>query len=180
VLAHQAAASLELRRIAPTVLVSPVPLADVLDELRSAGFAPAAEGADGQVLDLRPAGRRLPTPARTRRGAPAPPSEERLVDIVRHLRAGDAAAATRRGRTVSLRAGGGAADTAETLALLREAIERQGHVLIDFVDSRGVASRRVVTPFRVGGGMLEGRDDASDAVRQYPLHRITSASLIMR
>ncbi|MGH3880538.1 MAG: helicase-associated domain-containing protein, partial [Actinophytocola sp.] len=99
-------------------------------------------------------------------------------DIVRQLRAGDTAAATRPGRTVSLTSGGGAADTAATLALLREAIERQGHVLIDFVDSRGTASRRVVTPFRVGGGILEGRDDASNAVRQYPLHRITSASLI--
>jgi hypothetical protein len=52
-------------------------------------------------------------------------------------------------------------------------------VLIDFVDSRGVASQRVVTPFRVGGGVLEGRDNTSDTVRHYPLHRITSASLIV-
>ncbi|HEY7594944.1 MAG TPA: helicase-associated domain-containing protein [Actinophytocola sp.] len=180
VLAHPAAASLELRRIAPTVVVSPVPLADVLEGLRSAGFAPAAEGADGQVLDLRPTGHRLPAAARVRRGPPAPPSDERLADIVRHLRAGDAAAASRRGRTVSLMGGGGAADTAATLALLREAIEQQGHVLIDFVDASGVASRRVVTPYRVGGGILEGRDDTSSAMRQYPLHRITSASLIVR
>ncbi|HEX2131281.1 MAG TPA: helicase-associated domain-containing protein [Actinophytocola sp.] len=181
VAAHPTAASLELRRIAPTVLVSPLPLADVLDDLRKAGFAPAAEGADGQVVDLRPKGHRLPATARTRRaGAPNPPSDERLRDIVAQLRAGDTAAATRRGRTVSLAAGGGAADTSATLALLREAIEQRGHVLIDFVDSRGVASQRVVTPFRVGGGVLEGRDDANDAVRQYPLHRITSASLISR
>jgi hypothetical protein len=179
VVAHQAAGALELRRIAPTVLVSPLPLADVLDELRKAGFAPAAEDTEGQVLDLRPSGHRLPAPARTRRaGQPVPPSDERLAEIVHHLRAGDAAAATRRGRTVSLAAGSGAADTAATLALLREAIEGHGHVLIDFVDSRGIASQRVVTPFRVGGGVLEGRDNTSDAVRQYPLHRITSASLI--
>jgi hypothetical protein len=179
VVAHPTADALELRRIAPTVAVSPRPLADVLAELRTAGFAPAAEGADGEVLDLRPTGHRLPASARTRRpGLPTPPSDERLRDIVRQLRAGDTAAATRPGRTVSLTSGGGAADTAATLALLREAIERQGHVLIDFVDSRGIASRRVVTPFRVGGGILEGRDDASNAVRQYPLHRITSASLI--
>ncbi|MCT2582701.1 helicase-associated domain-containing protein [Actinophytocola gossypii] len=181
VAAHPTAASLELRRIAPTVLVSPLPLADVLEDLRKAGFAPAAEGADGQVVDLRPKGHRLPATARTRRvGTPNPPSDERLRDIVAQLRAGDTAAATRRGRTVSLAAGGGAADTAATLALLREAIEQQGHVLIDFVDSRGVATQRVVTPFRVGGGVLEGRDDTNDTVRQYPLHRITSASLISR
>ena len=179
VVAHPAAARLELRRIAPTVLVSPVALADVLEELRSAGFAPAAEDAAGQVVDLRPAGLRLPAPARTRRSGPGgPPSPERLQAMVEQLRAGDTAAGTRRGRTVSLTAGTGAADTSATLALLREAIERQSQVWIGFVDSRGVASQRVVDPFRVGGGVLEGRDVSHGAVRQYPLHRITSASLV--
>jgi hypothetical protein len=178
VFASAAAARLELRRIAPTVLVSPVPLADVLEELRGAGFAPAAEDAAGQVVDLRPAGLRLPAPARAKRSAPAPASPERLQDMVAQLRAGDAAAGTRRGRTVSLTAGTGAADTAATLALLREAIEHNTQVWIGFVDSRGVASQRVVDPFRVGGGVLEGRDVSQGAVRQYPLHRITSASLV--
>ncbi len=176
--ASPVAARLELRRIAPTVVVSPVPLADVLEELRGAGFAPAAEDAAGQVVDLRPAGLRLPAPAKARRTAPSPPSAERLADMVAQLRAGDAAAGTRRGRTVSLTAGTGAADTAATLALLREAIERNTQVWIGFVDSRGVASQRVVDPFRVGGGVLEGRDVTHGAVQQYPLHRITSASLV--
>ncbi|GAB1515763.1 helicase-associated domain-containing protein [Actinophytocola sp. KF-1] len=177
--AHPAAARLELRKIAPTVLVSPVPLADVLEELRGAGFAPAAEDAHGQVLDLRPSGLRLPAPARSRRpGAMAPASPERLQAMVEQLRAGDMAAGTKRGRTVSLAAGTGATDTAATLALLREAIEQNSQVWIGFVDSRGVASQRVVDPFRVGGGVLEGRDVTHGAVRQYPLHRITSASLV--
>ncbi len=179
VAAHPAAASLELRRLAPTVLVSPVPLAEVMDELRSAGFAPAAESADGQVLDLRPTGYRLPAAGRIRKaGLPSPPSRERMLDIVAQLRSGDTAAGTRRGRTVSLTSGSGAADTSATLALLREAIERQHQVWIGFVDSRGVASQQVVDPFRVGGGVLEGRDVTHGAVRQYPLHRITSASLV--
>ncbi|MFI7676128.1 helicase-associated domain-containing protein [Actinophytocola sp. NPDC049390] len=177
--AHPAAARLELRKIAPTVLVSPVPLADVLEELRGAGFAPAAEDAHGQVLDLRPSGLRLPAPARSRRpGAMAPASPERLQAMVEQLRSGDMAAGTKRGRTVSLTAGTGATDTAATLALLREAIEQNSQVWIGFVDSRGVASQRVVDPFRVGGGVLEGRDVTHGAVRQYPLHRITSASLV--
>lgn len=178
VAAHPAAARLELRKIAPTVLVSPVPLADVLEELRGAGFAPAAEDASGQVLDLRPAGLRLPAPARGRRATVTGATPERLQAMVEQLRAGDLAAGTRRGRTVSLAAGTGAADTAATLALLREAIEAQSQVWIGFVDSRGVASQRVVDPFRVGGGILEGRDVTHGAVRQYPLHRITSASLV--
>ncbi len=178
VAAHPAAARLELRRIAPTVLVSPVALGDVLEELRAAGFAPAAEDASGQVLDLRPAGLRLPAPAKTRRAALGPPSPERVQDMVDQLRAGDTAAGTKRGRTVSLTAGTGAADTAATLALLREAIEQKSQVWIGFVDSRGVASQRVVDPFRVGGGVLEGRDVSHGSVRQYPLHRITSAALV--
>lgn len=178
VAAHPAAARLELRRIAPTVLVSPVPLGDVLEELRGAGFAPAAEDANGQVLDLRPAGLRLPAPARQRRPVAGTLLPERALALVEALRAGDTAAGTRRGRTVSLSGGTGATDTAATLALLREAIERNNQVWIDFVDSRGVASQRVVDPFRVGGGILEGRDVTHGAVRQYPLHRITSASLV--
>ncbi|MBB4912502.1 helicase-associated domain-containing protein [Actinophytocola algeriensis] len=183
VAAHPAAARLELRKIAPTVLVSPVALADVLAELRDSGFAPAAEDAHGQVLDLRPSGLRLPAPARSRRaGAPSAASPERLQAMVDQLRAGDMAAGTKRGRTVSPSAGTGAADTAATLALLREAIERNRQVWIGFVDSRGVAAQRVVDPFRVGGGVLEGRDvthgAVQDQLRQYPLHRITSASLV--
>ena len=178
VAAHPAAARLELRRIAPTVLVSPVPLSDVLEELRGAGFAPAAEDAQGHVLDLRPAGLRLPAPARQRRAPVGSLSPERALALVEQLRSGDMAAGTRRGRTVSLTGGTGATDTAATLALLREAIEQNSRVWIDFVDSRGVASQRVVDPFRVGGGILEGRDVTHGAVRQYPLHRITSAALV--
>lgn len=178
VAAHAAASRLELRRIAPTVLVSPVPLSDVLEELRNAGFAPAAEDASGQVLDLRPAGLRLPAPAKQRRVSVTSLASERALAMVEQIRAGDMAAGTRRGRTVSLTGGTGATDTAATLALLREAIEANTHVWIDFVDSRGVASQRVVDPFRVGGGILEGRDITQGAVRQYPLHRITSASLV--
>lgn len=178
VTAHPAAARLELRRIAPTVLVSPVPLSDVLEELRNAGFAPAAEDAQGHVLDLRPTGLRLPAPARQRRTPVGILLPERALALVEQLRSGDMAAGTRRGRTVSLAGGTGATDTAATLALLREAIEQNNRVWIDFVDSRGVASQRVVDPYRVGGGILEGRDVTHGAVRQFPLHRITSASLV--
>jgi Helicase conserved C-terminal domain len=178
VAAHPAATRLELRKIAPTVLVSPVPLAEVMEELRNAGFAPAAEDARGQVVDLRPTGLRLPAPARPRRNPPSALLPERALAMVEQVRAGDMAAGTRRGRTVSLTGGTGATDTAATLALLREAIEQNSQVWIDFVDSRGVASQRVVDPYRVGGGILEGRDVTHGAVRQYPLHRITSASLV--
>jgi hypothetical protein len=68
VLASAAARPLELRRIAPTVAVSPLPLAELMDGLRDAGFTPAAEDQGGAVLDLTDRGRRIPPRRRT--GAP--------------------------------------------------------------------------------------------------------------
>ncbi|MBP2475041.1 hypothetical protein JOF53_003913 [Crossiella equi] len=174
VLASAEADRLELRRIAPTVLVSPLPLAEVLDGLRSAGFAPAAEGPDGQVLDLRPAVRRIPARTRAHRRpvVPTGPSEEQLLSVVAAMKAGDAAAATKRGATIS------PADSATTLALLRQASEAGRNVWLGFVDNHGVASQLVVTPVSVAGGMLEGFDQSHGAVRRFPVHRITSVALV--
>ncbi|MEW1909243.1 helicase C-terminal domain-containing protein [Kitasatospora sp. NPDC085895] len=45
--AHRTLAKLGLRQIAPTVLISPSPLATTLTALREAGYAPVAENSDG-------------------------------------------------------------------------------------------------------------------------------------
>ncbi|WP_033295343.1 helicase-associated domain-containing protein [Amycolatopsis jejuensis] len=175
VLAHPVAAEYDLRLIAPTVVISTAPLAEVLEALRSAGFAPAAEGPDGRVVDLRPTGRRLPArtrAARARPGEQAILTDDQAAKIVSNLRAGDQASARRRGSTVRA-PGGGGADTTATLDLLSRATLEQREVWIGFVDSRGTASQRVVRPRRVGGGVLEG-----DNHERYPLHRITSAALV--
>ncbi|TVT55653.1 DNA-binding protein [Amycolatopsis rhizosphaerae] len=176
VLGNPVAAEYELRKIAPTVLVSPVPLAEVLDGLRAAGFTPAAEGPDGRVLDLRPAGRRVPArPKAVRRvlAEPPPATPEQLAHVIAHLRAGDRAASRRRGTEVRLPGGGGGSDTAATMALLARASREQREVWIGFVDAHGIASQRIVTPAHVGGGILRSTED-----EHYPLHRITSAALV--
>ncbi|EWC58726.1 putative DNA-binding protein [Actinokineospora spheciospongiae] len=180
VAASPTATTLQLRKIAPTVLVSPLPLLEILDDLRAAGFAPAAEGADGQVVDLRPTGRRIQTPAKAlRRAVPRTPGPDQLTDMVAAMRAGDRAADSRRGRTVSAKSGSGAgANTAETLALLQEATQAHQAVWIGLVDAHGVASQRVIEPLRIGGGILEGKDPTSEEIRRLPLHRITSAALV--
>ena len=49
-LADRGLSALQLRRIAPTVLVSPVLAATTLDMLRDNGFAPVAESTDGGVM----------------------------------------------------------------------------------------------------------------------------------
>src|SRR5690606_15639771 len=136
---------------------------------------PAAEGPDGRILDLRPSGRRVPAqrrPTARTSHAPAPISDEQVSAVLAHIRAGDRAATTRRGTTVRLPAGGGS-DTSATMALLAQATREQREVWIGFVDSHGTATQRVVTPVRVGGGILEGSDN-----ERYPLHRITSAALV--
>ncbi|MGH3570041.1 MAG: helicase-associated domain-containing protein, partial [Pseudonocardia sp.] len=72
-LANPATVGLELRRIAPTVAVSPLPLAELLEGLRGAGFSPAAEDTGGAVLDLADRGRRTSSRRRvTERGGPLP------------------------------------------------------------------------------------------------------------
>ncbi|MEU3274675.1 helicase-associated domain-containing protein [Saccharomonospora sp. NPDC006951] len=174
VMSNQVASRYELRKIAPTVLVTPYPLAEMLDGLRAAGFAPAAEGPDGRILDLRPSGRRIPARGRQVRrvGEPSAIGAEQLAAVITHLRAGDRAASSRRGTVVRLPAGGGA-DTSATLALLAQATREQREVWIGFVDAHGTARQRVVTPVRVGGGMLESSEN-----ERYPLHRITSAALV--
>lgn len=177
VLGHAAARDLDLRKIAPTVLISSYPLAEVMDGLRAAGFVPAAEGPDGRVLDLRPSGRRVPPRTRGRARPVVAESStigsEQLAAVLAHIRAGDRAASSRRGDVVRLPRGGGGSDTSATLALLNRATREQREVWIGFVDSHGTASQRVVTPVRVGGGVLESAEN-----ERYPLHRITSAALV--
>jgi hypothetical protein len=175
VLRNPVAEKYGLRLIAPTVLISPLPLAEVLDGLRAAGFAPAAEGPDGRVVDIRPKGRRLPARPRGARRVltePTGPSAEQLEQVVAHIRAGDRVSARRRGAAVSA-PGGGGADTSATLALLTQAAKDRREVWIGIVDSRGTASQRVVRPAWIGGGVLEDADK-----ERYPLHRITSAALV--
>ena len=172
VLAHPDTAALELRRIAPTVLVSSLPLVEVLDGLRAAGFSPAAEDTGGAVLDLTDRGRRTsPRRRATGRSGPPEPDAEQLAALVSRMRAGDAMAGARRGAAAVTTNG-------STLDMLRSAAAAHRSVWIGFVDAHGVAGERVLAPHSVGGGVVEGRDTVSGDVHRVPLHRITSIALV--
>jgi hypothetical protein len=179
VLSHPLAESWELRRIAPTVLVSELPLVGLLDALRAAGFSPAAEAGDGTVLDLRPRGRRIPAksrPAATRATLPVP-DETPLANLVAAVRAGEEASAARpSGRTGP--DGAPRPSSAATLELLQGAARARRSVWIGYINSLGVSSRRIVEPVSVGGGILEGYDRAQGDLRRFMLHRITSAAVV--
>ena len=167
----------DLRRIAPTVVVSSRPLAELLDELRGAGFSPIAEGPDGNIIDLtRDRGQRTAATVRPPEyptSEPAPASSERAAAVVERIRAAERAASSVRGDAVRPAPGSGSADTAATLSLLNRASREGREVWIGFVDSHGTADQRIVTPARVGGGMLQGANN-----ERYPLHRITSAAMV--
>ena len=93
VVATKKLARLGLRLVAPTVAVSEVEPLGVLRGLREAGYMTAAEGPEGQVIDLgAPAARRVPTPPegraqRAAQGAPgAPAATLRAEEAVQQLR----------------------------------------------------------------------------------------------
>jgi hypothetical protein len=179
-LAHPVATRCGLRRLAPTVLVSPLQLTALLDEVRGAGFLPVAEGADGEVVDLRAGTRRAKVRAQPARRATAPPtpSAEQLAALVATVRAGDAVALTTAVAQGEFPVRASGVSTTATLQLLQGAADAGSSVRIGYVDSHGVASRRIIRPVHVGGGVLEGIERCADELRRFPLHRITSAEVI--
>ena len=176
VLTSAVADQLGLRRLAPTVAVSPAPLAELMAALRGAGFAPAGEDAAGDVVDLRPSGARVALRrARRSPGGPTTASVAQREAVVRGLRAGDRAASTTTARR--LVSDGTRASGVATMAVLQQAARARRSVWIGYVDAQGVASQRVVDPVSVGGGVLEAFDSAATEMRRFALHRITSVAL---
>ncbi|WP_235535902.1 helicase-associated domain-containing protein [Nocardioides sp. Root190] len=170
---HQRASTLGLQRIAPTVLISSVPIEVLLPRLREIGAAPVVEGPDGVVRVGAVDGLRARTP-RTREAADAARAAARhaahVTSAVRSVREGDEEA---RSRPASASAPGGG-----VLSALREAVERRGAVIIGFTDNQGVVAERTVRPLVVEGGQLLARDedaadDDPDAERRYAVHRIS-------
>jgi hypothetical protein len=166
---HRDAAALRLRRIAPTVVVSDVPVQVLLPRLRELGAAPVVEGADGTVRVARPEEFRSRTPRQTRTAArDAARQAARTAAVVAAVRAGDRAAATRPSR-------GPATRPADVMALLRDAIESRREVWVGYLDNHGTSSERIVRPVEVGGGQLSAYDERSGEVRTFAIHRITQA-----
>ena len=178
-LAERALHLLQLRRIAPTVVVSPVDAATVLELLRDNGFAPVAETMDGGVVVPPTSHHRTPA-----RRTPAPPMTLQSVDdelagtLVAALRAGEEAAAYERARAEGQPGPGPlpATDPTVTLSLLREAAAERDGVWIGYADADGRASRILFYPRRIEGGRAYGTVDGSNVERSFSIHRITGAA----
>lgn len=172
------ASGLRLRQIAPTVVVSDVPIDVLLPRLRELGLAPVVEAPDGTVrLARKDVHRARPT----RRRPPSPDLgtarlTARVAATVGAIRAGDRAAASRPTRpgTTTVSRGGPMA----TMAALREAVESKATVWISYLDNHGSTVERVVDPVKVDAGWLTAFDHRADDVRSFAIHRVTAVNVV--
>ncbi|MGW1978574.1 helicase-associated domain-containing protein [Streptomyces sp. NPDC001889] len=197
ILADKRSQSLGLRRLAPTVLAARAEPPALLAGLRSLGYAPSAESAEGDVLITRAHARRTPprTPPVPVPDGPPVPDATLLGAAVRAIRAGDlaatvehrpAGAAREPGRPPGPGTGTGAgagrqgglprSTSAETLATVQAAVMTGSAIWIGYVNAEGTASQRVIAPVRVEGGFVTAYDHTADEVRTYPLHRVTGVA----
>lgn len=165
--ADRALSMLQLRRIAPTVLVSPVAAGTVLDLLREQQYGPVAEGADGGISIA---------PGHHHRAArrPAPPTVQ-VQGLEAHV-ARDLVASMRHGERARVAHTEGATpstDPVVTLFMLREAAAEDVTVWIGYVDDVGGVQRHLFRPQHVEGGRVRGTIGTSDAPRTLLLHRVT-------
>lgn len=172
-LANRKLAALQLRRIAPTVLTSPVGPEVVLEMLREEGFAPVSESPSGTVtVPTRPVRRAV----RQRAVDPAlvqAMDRAQLDSLVAGLRAAEAEATTRAGVTMDGRAGPAipANDPTTSMAVLREAIADGRAVWLGYSDGIGRTQRLLFYPERIDGGRVSGVNEG--VTRTLSIHRIT-------
>ncbi|WP_028644766.1 helicase C-terminal domain-containing protein [Nocardioides sp. URHA0020] len=166
---HPKAATLGLRRLAPTIVISTTPIDVLLPRLRELGVSPVVESPDGTVHVARPDVLRARTPKEHRGRAQRSVRESaHTSQVVSAIRAGDRVESTRPATPT------GRLSPTGSMAALREAIEAEETVVIGYVDNQGVSSDRVVDPVSLDGGSLTAHDHRSDDVRTFAVHRITT------
>jgi hypothetical protein len=179
VLADRAVEPLGLRRIAPTVVIASAPPARILQVLREAGYAPAAESPDGALVGLSTDTPRAPSRPTSRlvRTRPATDSTAHVDELIRRLRAGDQLSEiTRRVAPAGQRIPG--VTSAATLGLLREAIRGGRRIWLGYVDQQGTSSQRTIEPISMAGGTLRGHDVDTGRLEAFALHHITGVGVL--
>ncbi|MCU1655606.1 MAG: hypothetical protein JWO57_262 [Pseudonocardiales bacterium] len=179
VVADRGVDSLQLRRIAPGVVISIAPVARVLEVLRAAGYAPAAEAPDGEVITLGADAPRAPSrpPVRAIRPRASVESNAQLTELIRRIRSGDTLTElSRRVQPLVQQVPG--VTSATTMALLRQAIREGRRVLLGHADPDGTASRHTILPISLAGGFVRGHESATQRLQSFPLHRLTAVSIV--
>ncbi|MEO6999082.1 MAG: helicase-associated domain-containing protein [Terracoccus sp.] len=170
-------APLQLRRLAPTVLVSGADPRVLVELLRDNGFAPIQEGQDGSVVHAETPRRRAGSRRRTVPPAVSPVDADFTSTLVAGLRAAEASADER--RAVEEKRAGPRIPTTDpivTLSLLRDAVAERHGVWVGVSDQGGGVARHLIHPHRVDGGRVWATDEGGHE-KSYSVHRITGATL---
>jgi hypothetical protein len=182
VLVDRRAASLRLRRLAPTVLAAQAAPDTVLAVLRGIGLAPAAESPDGELLIRKAPSRRATgvRPLGPRRLAPPTASREGLLTAIQGMRAIDANAR----RPAPVTADGAPAlvpmDPAGALAVLRDALASRQDVWIGYLEEAGRPVRHIVEPLAVEAGRIRALERQTGRIRSYSVHRVIAVAPVTR
>ena len=161
--------ALRLRRIAPTVVISDVPLGTLLPRIRELGLAPVVEAVDGTVRVARPDcsahAHAVVVHPRRPGSEGCPHRRRRLGDPLRRplLRLPTSS------RRLCLEAGRRDRDAAAGRGVRRQ-------LRIGYVGNDGTVIERLVSPERVEGGRVTAYDERSDSSRTFAIHRITAVS----
>ncbi|MBB2986070.1 helicase-associated domain-containing protein [Terracoccus luteus] len=176
-LAARELAPLQLRRLAPTVLVSAASPAVVVEVMRDHGFAPVAEALDGSVVHAETPRRRAATRRRASPAAVSPVDESVTRTLVAGLRTAEQGSQQRRAEEEA-REGPRipATDPVVTLSLLRDAVAERHGVWIGLTDQVGVTTRHLIHPRRVDGGRVWATDEGGRE-KSFSVHRITGATV---
>jgi hypothetical protein len=164
---------IELRQIAPTVLVSDFDIDEVLNILRVNGYLPAAESAQG-ILLTSPHNKRVknrPKPPRII-GEIEPPTQDALAAAIRAIKVGEQSTA----KQSQLRNSGAVPRNSanETLDLINKNINRT--LSIGYADNNGGVSHRIIDPQQISNGLLLARDHSTGELQTFKIIRITGVA----
>lgn len=173
-----------LIRLAPTAVVSALPLVRLMDIARAGGLNPVAEDASGAMIDVRPEPTRVVGRQREPRlgtntidAAKAQAIADRLTRAAGGTASGNAKA--RSGRTVQPEQAALPHSTErDVLTPLTLAIRAGATVTIDFVDRTGESWRSSLTPLRIDAGQVDAIDPLTGQVTRIALHRIAAVTIV--
>jgi hypothetical protein len=171
---------LELRRIAPEVVICDHDATDTMRILREAGYLPAGESATGIML-TGPRSNRAVTKPRPPRviGEVEIPSEENLNAAIRAIRTGEKSTHKQTHlRQAANEALGALPRTSanETMDLVNKYIMEEKSLSIGYADNNGAVTHRIIDPIRVSAGALLARDHATGEVQSFRIPRITGVA----
>lgn len=164
--------NLRLRRIAPQVLISEMESADLIEDLRTAGYLPSLENSAGNVVT---APRQLRSKNKPRipksLAEGSAPSDALISAAIKALRAGDKASTSNTTLADIPRTSAN-----ETLAILRKVVAAGETVTIGYADTNGSVTQRIIEPVSITMGNLVARDHSSEEVATFKIARITGVA----